>query len=102
MAQEKAFVGTDVKFLVDISSPGFVMSRDDFSVTLSNGAHSETFDKTDMVTDPEGNYYVCFSTTTFGKGLITATVTASVPDTDFGDNTRDEITKIDLLNVVSL
>lgn len=100
MAQEKAFVGTDVKFLIDICSPGFKMSDDDFSVTLSNGTHTETYAKNQMVTDPEGNYYVCFSTTSFGKGLITATVTASVPDNDFTDHYREEIARIELVNVV--
>lgn len=102
MALEKAPIGSDVKFIVDISSPGFDMSRDDFSVTLTRGAVSNTYNKSDMAVDPEGNYYFCFSTEDYGKGLITATVTAQVPDEDFDDGTRTEIEKFDLLNVVSL
>ena len=111
MAQEKAPIGADVKFLVDISSPGFDMAQDSFTVTLTRGATSVTYKKSDedpmdeyehFVVDSDGNYYVCFSTATFGKGLITATVTAYVPDEDFNDQTRTEIEKFDLLNVVSL
>ena len=102
MAQEKAPIGSDVKFIVDISSPGFSMSDDNFTVTLTRGSTSITYTKNDMVVDGVGNYYLCFSTATFGKGLITATVTAIVPDDDFDDGTRTEIEKFDLLNVVSL
>lgn len=102
MAQENAPLGADVKFIVDVTSPGFDKTTDTFTVTLTRGTTSVTYTKDDMVVDGEGNYYICFSTATFGKGLITATVTALVPDDDFDDGNRTEIEKFDLLNVVEL
>lgn len=89
---ERPFLGTDLKFIIEIESPGFDMARDDFEVLLEGGEGSVLLRKEDMVQD-DSNWYICFSTKDLGTGLIRATVTAHVPDDDFEDGIRDEVDK---------
>ncbi len=108
---DKAFYGTERKYIVEIVSPGFDMVRDDFEIELKRGNISKVFHKEDLVVETETatvnneevettNYYLCFDTKDFGKGVITAIITAHVPDADFDDGIRDEVDKFDLLNVM--
>ena len=89
---DRPFIGTDLKFILEIESPGFDMDRDEFEVLLEGGEGSVLLRKQDMVSDGE-NWYRCFSTKSLGAGLIRATVTAHVPDDDFEDGIRDEVDK---------
>ena len=113
MIDDSAFYGTERKFLVEITSPGFDMERDEFEIGLSRGSVQKLFRKSDMVEETytvtedgvqveKKNYYLCFDTRDFGKGVITATIFAHVPDTDFDDGIRDEVDEIDLLNVKAI
>lgn len=110
MINDNAFFGTECKFLVEIQSPGFDMTRDEFEVVLTRGSIKQVFSKNDMVEEPytvvedgqeveKMNYYVCFDTYDFGSGIIYATVMAHVPDHDFKDGIRDEVEEFPLLNV---
>ena len=91
----ETWVGADLKFRVTIASPGFDQDTDDWSVTIVNGTVTRTFAKADC-THNLGGWYLCFSTSTFGPGQYTATITAHVPDTDFPDGTREEVKKVTL------
>ena len=113
MIEDNAFFGTECKYLVEIQSPGFVLERVEFEVVLSRGSTRQIFHKSDMVAEPytviedgqeveKMNYYVCFDTYDFGNGVITATVIAHVPDTDFDDGIRDEVEEFPLMNVKSV
>lgn len=103
-----AYVGTEVKYLVNIESCGFDMVTDDFEITIKRGTTSRVFHKSDLieevVTVPEERhyFYLCFDTAYFGPGVLTCIVTAYVPDTDFPDGLRTEIDKFDLLTSVPL
>ena len=110
MIYDSSFYGTEVKFIVEINSPGFDMVRDDFEIDLKRGSTTRHFDKSDLITETttetvdgveveKTNYFLCFDTKDFGKGIITAIITAHVPDTDFPDNIRDEVDKFDFFNV---
>lgn len=110
MIYDSAFYGTEAKFLLEITSPGFDMDRDEFEVELKRGSVTKTFAKSDLVVETytdtvdgnpveKNNYYVCFDTREFGKGIMTAIVTAHVPDNDFPDGIRDEVDKFDFFNV---
>lgn len=90
---ERPFLGTDLKFIIEIESPGFDMGRDDFEVLLEGGEGSVLLHKEDMVHDENNKWYICFDTKDLGVGLIRATVTAHVPDDDFEDGIRDEVDK---------
>lgn len=100
--EEQAFLGTELKFIVDIAASGFSMVDDDFTVTLRRGSTKRTFKKDELVRDAEDNFYVCFDSAEFGKGVIDAIITAYVPDTDFDDGFRTEVYKFQLINILSV
>ena len=110
MIYDSAFFGTEVKFIVEIVSQGFDMARDDFEIVLKRGTYTRTYAKSDLVVEvvtetvdghevEKINYYLCFDTREFGKGIMTAIITAHVPDVDFPDGIRDEVEKFDFFNV---
>ena len=98
MRSQRVYLGTELKFKVDISASGFSMDTDSWSVTISCGKHSREFSKSDCISGDDG-WFVCFDTTEFGPGMYYAKVTAYVPDIDFNDGIRTEIKKMPLLNV---
>lgn len=111
MAQDKVFIGTECKYLLEITADGFDMHRDDFSLDLKRGNTSLHFDKADLIEEQyvaiENNisvekyrYYVCFDSAHFGTGNIVAIVKAHVPDQDFDDGLRTLVWKFDLTTVV--
>lgn len=111
MANDRGFLGTEAKYLVEVSSPGFDMVRDDFEIDLKRGNTTKHYAKSDLVTETytetEGgqevertNFYLCFDTKDFGKGMLTAIITAHVPDHDFPDGIRDEVDKFDFFNIM--
>lgn len=102
MAEEHAYIGTELKFILDITASGFSMVDDDFTVTLKRGSTQRTFAKNDLVRDAEDNFYVCFDSAEFGKGIIDAIVTAYVPDSDFDDGLRTEVYKFKLINILGV
>lgn len=106
--QDKAYIGTKKKYLIEILSTGFDMDRDDFTITLVKGKKSVVIPKSDLIVKSytvtvdgheveKNNYYFRVNTFVFGKGVVEAIVTAHVPDTDFPESVRDEVGKIDLL-----
>lgn len=99
MINDKIFVGTELKFKIDIEAEGFSMEDDDFNVVIQRRNVKKVFNKEGLIKDGEGNYYVCFDTAEFGVGTISAVVTAYVPDTDFPDGLRTEVYAMDLVNI---
>lgn len=97
MAEELVYVGTKLKYALTITSPGFDMLTDDFTVDILGGRKRLHFDKEDLVVDENDQYYVCFDTEELGGGIIEAVITAFVPDDDFDDSIRKEVVKIELL-----
>lgn len=104
MAQDSAFIGTEVKYLVEIQADGFDMARDDFNITLKLGSKSKTFEKSDLVDDIEmvdgqqkHTFYLVFDSAEFGAGTLVAIIRAYVPDTDYPDNIRTEVDRFDLM-----
>lgn len=97
MIIEHVFVGTKLKFAISISSPGFDMTEDDFTVDIRRGAKTIHFNKEDLVVDENDQYYVCFDTAELGGGVVEAIITAFVPDDDFSDGIRTEVYKMGLI-----
>lgn len=96
---EGVFIGTDLKFLIEITSPGFEMTENEFTVEIRSNKHSRVFPKSELIQDEENKFYVCFNTSEFGTGVIEMIVTALVPDIDFDDGIRSEVYKMDLLTI---
>lgn len=105
----RLFDGTEVKYLVQIESVGFDMATDNFEITLKKGSVTKHFDKSDLIqeTTTEGgvertNFYLCFDTTEFGPGVITAIIKAYVPDASFPDRFRTEVDRFNLTTVFAV
>ena len=96
---ERAFIGTELKFLITIEAGGFSMVDDDFTVTIKRGSKQRVFAKKDLARDNEDNFYVCFDSAEFGSGVIQAIITAYIPDLGFPDGFRTEVFAMDLVNV---
>lgn len=96
---EGAFLGTELKFLINIEAGGFSMANDDFTVILRQGSKKKILEKSDLARDSEDNFYICFDSSEFGVGMIQAIVMAYVPDDDFPDGTRTEVYLMNLVNV---
>lgn len=98
MTEDYAYLGTKLKYLVNITAPGFSMADDQFEITVSRGTKKKVFDKNALVLR-NGNYYLCFDSAELGTGEVTATVKAYVPDADFPDRFRTEVFKVNLVKV---
>lgn len=99
MINDKIFVGTELKFKIEIEAEGFSMTDDDFNIVIQRRNVKKVFNKEDLVNDGEGGYYVCFDSAEFGPGMVSAVVTAYVPDSDFEDGLRTEVYAMDLVNI---
>ena len=94
-SEDKIYLGTRLKYVLEIEASGFSMDTDNFCVDLIRGPKVIHLEKGELEYDDE-NWYVCFDTNELGPGIITAKVTAYVPDTDFADGIRTEVQKITL------
>lgn len=86
----KTFYGTTPKYLLEIEA-GIPMSDFDFDVELRRGDNSVVVKKSEMPTDQDGNYYLCFDTRSLGVGQVKAIITAYISDTDFESGVRREV-----------
>ena len=98
MTGDFEYIGSEAKYLVTLSSPGFSMADDQFEIILKRGSNELTFAKSDLVLR-NGNYYLCFDTTELGIGDVVAIVKAHVPDADFPDGFRTEVFKVELTKI---
>lgn len=96
---ELSYLGTRLKYAIEIGAGGFNMMEDNFTVDIMRGPNTLHFDKEDLELDANGHFYVCFDTMALGSGKVSARVTAYVPDTDFKDGVRVEVQKLDLINI---
>lgn len=99
MATQKIFLGTELKLNISISRFGDTTMDDyDFDVTLIGGlfkSASKVINKDSAKRVDADNYIICFDTADLGPGVLKCKVTAYLPDGDFQDGVRTEITEID-------
>lgn len=95
---DRIFVGTELKFKIDIEAAGFSMADDNFTVDIVRGDKVQHFEKADLIQDEE-DFYVCFDSAYFGTGIVRAVIYAYVPDNDFGDGLRTEVYQLDLIRI---
>lgn len=102
MELEGVYLGTDLKYKLEITSPGFSMADDDFDVYLRRGSQIVHIPKNEAIQDGD-DWYICFNSEALGRGMVKAIIVAHVPDTDFEDGIRDEVMVIDnFLNLMSI
>ena len=97
---DSVYIGTDLKFFINVESSGFSQDSDDWYVVLMRGNREvKTYEKNDMLKDTEGNWFVCIETEEFSAGVYSIKIVAKVPDDDFPDGIRTEIYKQQLMTV---
>ena len=83
------YVGTRLKYTVDIQSEGFSMDTDDFEVTIKTTRCQKTITKAEMKITAGEEYLFTIDTKEFGTGE------------DFDDGFRKEVTKTLLCVITS-
>ena len=86
------YAGTDLKFLVEMSSTGFNMDTDDWSISVKN-ANKVVLEipKSQCVREAaEGKWYVHINADILKPGTLSLVAHIRVPDVNFEDGYRDE------------
>ena len=99
---EKVPLGTDKKLLISIDPIGYITMDDyDFEVEVYTRSKTITIYKDDAVRKDSNTYAIGIDTALLGKGRLFVKVKAYIPDSDFSDHLRTEIsiidTKIDII-----
>ena len=99
MVRQRIFLGTELKLNISIDRFGEITMDDyNFEVELICGSLKKTskvINKDDAKRVDSDNYIICFDTAELGVGLLKCKVTAYLPDGDFKDGKRTEVTEID-------
>ena len=97
--KESYYVGTDLKFKLEVKGAGFDQAKDDYDVTLVCNGHKETVSNDDIVIGDGNIFLLLVDTTRFGNGMLSAVITAKVPDDDFDVGFRREVDVINLCTI---
>lgn len=84
LGQGSYYVGTDLKFKIDITAEGFDQTQDDFEIKVVCGSKTQIITQDDIVEDEDGQY-ILIDTSQFNTGLVKLIVTAKVPDENFNE-----------------
>lgn len=98
--QERAWVGTGLKFAVTITAEGFSQEDDDWKVKFVCGRNEVELTKADMsISEDEGEltFIANVDTSLLGAGTLSVITYAYVPDEDWEGGIRTEVDKQDLL-----
>lgn len=96
---ERAWVGTGLKFAVNITAEGFSMEDDEFKVKFICGRKSLEVSKEEMTVSEDGTFIVNVDTSLLGSGTLQVITTAYVPDADWDGGYRPEVDKQDILYI---
>ena len=99
MARQIVFVGTELKLNINVEPiHGATMDDYDFDIELICGTFkkaNKVVNKKDTKRVDSDNYIVCFDTAELGVGMLKCRVVAYIPDGDFKDGKRTEVTEIE-------
>lgn len=87
------YVGTEIKIAIAITSEGFDMGRDPWSVTVKCGRRTVTCTEDSGAACVNGQWYITVDTAELGKGLYYLIAEIDVPDAHFSDGYRHEVLK---------
>ena len=91
MEEEKYYIGTDLKFKIEITASGFNQGTDEYTIDLYSGTRQISVTQDDIVED-NGEYFLLVPTSSLKPGVLKMVVTAKVPDDDFPAGYRNEVT----------
>ena len=99
---ESVFLGTEIKFAVEVTCEGFDMDTDDFTCSIMKGHNVvKEYAKSDLIVE-EGTYILCIDTTEIGAGNFDLAINAQVSDGHFPDSKRTEIERVSLMTIKKL
>ena len=90
VTKERVWLGTMLKFLVEIEAEGFDMDENSFEIKFIGGSGSVVFTKSDLVCE-EGEWYVTLDTSLVGSGMVTAITKVDILDDACPGGIRHEI-----------
>lgn len=93
------YIGTDLKFKINITAEGFDMSTDAFSIKLRSGNSLIDVPNENIVSDGEDGYFLLVNTSQLKAGLLQMIVIAEVPDDDFPSGIRHEVDRVNLCTI---
>lgn len=99
----KIFLGTELKLNINIEPMGeFTMDDYDWSVDVyCLTKRAVTISKRDAIRIDKDNYVLLVDTEELGVGDVKCKITAYIPDFDFPDTLRTEVSMIDTgINVI--
>lgn len=90
MAEGRYYTGSDLKFQVTITAPGFSQDCDNYDIEFYCGDQHMSFNQDDVISN-DGKFYLAIPTSSMRPGLLRMVITAYVPDTDFESGIRKEV-----------
>lgn len=97
--QERAWVGTGLKFAITITAEGFDQAEDDWKVVFQCGRKSLELTKADMSIGEDETFIANVDTSLLGAGTVSVITYAYVPDEDWEGGIRTEVDKQDILYI---
>ena len=91
MTNEGYYIGSGLKFRVDINVAGFDQEADNYTIDFYCGDKVLHFPKNKVKQGADGSFYLPVETDSLEPGQIKIVVTAYVPDSDFDSGHRKEI-----------
>lgn len=103
--EERAWVGTGLKFAITITAEGFSQEDDDWKVKFVCGRNEVELTKADMSISEEGGeltFIANVDTSLLGAGTLSVITYAYVPDDDWESGYRIEVDKQELLTIKAI
>lgn len=94
--KDSVFLGTELKLNIHIDPIGSITMEDyDFEVEVyCSSAFSVKVPKEKAIKVDKDNYIILIDTTELGTGKVKLKITAYIPDEDFSDHLRTEVTYV--------
>ena len=84
------YIGADLKFQIDISSPGFSQDEDRYDIDFYCGDTKLQFNQNNVIQNGDC-FYLPIPTSRLTSGKMKMVITAYVPDVDFDGGVRKEV-----------
>jgi hypothetical protein len=90
-------LGSEIKINLHVEPMGNIHLRDyDFNVRVyTNAKNGVNVEKQDMIEVDEDNYIILVDTAKLSRGKVYLTFNADIPDSDFDDGLRHEVSIVE-------
>ena len=99
MSTQSYYIGTDLKFNVNITASGFNQDTDPYTITVYCGNRKIVFTQDDVVVDG-ANHYILVNTDLLKTGTMKFVVTAEVNDDDFDHRREVDVQTVGVIKSV--